>query len=125
MAGWTADELASIEQAEELELASQRTDGRLRSPVTMWVVREGDDLYVRSMHGRNGRWFRGTQARHQGHIRAGGVEKDVAFVVDTDPEVNKRIDAGYNSKYGRYGPKTVGGVVNDESRASTIKLQPR
>jgi aryl-alcohol dehydrogenase-like predicted oxidoreductase len=41
----------------------------------MWVVRDGEELYVRSMHGRSGAWFRDTQTRHQGHIRPGGVER--------------------------------------------------
>jgi len=124
-AAWGADGYTTVDQADELELASQRRDGSLRNPVTMWVVRDGDELYVRSMHGRSGAWFRGTQTRHQGHIRAGGVDKDVAFVVDADPAVNDRIDAGYRSKYRRYGANIIGSVVNPESRASTIKLVPR
>src|ERR671929_104609 len=49
------------------------------TPVTIWVVRVGDDLYVRSWHGRGGAWFRGTQGRHEGRIPAGGVEQDVTF----------------------------------------------
>ena len=124
MASWTSDELARIGQAEELELASLRQDGTLRDPVTMWVVRDGDDLYVRSMNGRSGAWFRGTQTRHEGHIRAGGVDRDVNFA-DADPAVNDRIDAAYRSKYRRYGANIIGGVVNPESRAATIKLVPR
>jgi hypothetical protein len=63
MSDWTPGELARIGQADELDLASVRRDGSLRNPVTMWVVRDGDDLYVRSMHGRAGAWFRGTQTR--------------------------------------------------------------
>jgi hypothetical protein len=125
MPGWTSNELGKIGNAEELDLSSMRRDGTLRDPVTMWVVRDGDDLYVRSMHGRSGGWFRGTQTRHEGHLRAGGVDKDVAFVVDTDPALNDRIDAVYRSKYRRYGTNIVGGVVNPASRASTIKLVPR
>ena len=125
MSGWTSDELARIGQADELDLASQRRDGSLRDPVTMWVVRDGDDLYVRSMHGRAGAWFRGTQTRRQGHIRSGGVDRDVTFIIDTDPALNNRIDAAYRSKYRRYGDRIVGGVVNPASRASTIKLVPR
>lgn len=125
MPGWTRNELAKIGQADELELTSKRRDGSLRSPVTIWVVRDGDELYVRSMHGRSGAWFRGTQTRHEGHIQAGGVDKDVAFVVDADPGVNGRIDAAYRSKYRRYAANIVGSVVNPESRAATIKLVPR
>ena len=79
MTGWTPEELVRIGLADELDLASQRRDGSLRDPVTMWVVRDGDDLYVRSMHGRAGAWFRGTQTRRQGHIRSGGVDKDVVL----------------------------------------------
>jgi hypothetical protein len=52
MPGWTNDELEAIDAAEELDLASVRRDGTLRGPVTMWVVRHGDDLYVRSVNGR-------------------------------------------------------------------------
>lgn len=125
MSSWTSAELAKIETAEELELASRRRDGSLRRPVVMWVVRDGGDVYVRSMHGRAGAWFRGTQTRREGHIRAGGVDKDVDFVVDTDPAVNERIDAAYRGKYRRYGANIIGGVVNPDARAATIKLVPR
>ncbi|MCP2329227.1 hypothetical protein HDA40_007734 [Hamadaea flava] len=124
MSGWTAEELDRIDHTDELELASQRRDGTLRDPVTMWVVRDGDDLYVRSMHGRAGKWFRGTQVRDAGHIRSGGVDRDVSFVVDDGKALNDRIDKAYTSKYGRYGANIVGGVVNPDSRAATIRLVP-
>src|SRR3989441_2529162 len=81
MTAWTSEELAEIGAAEELEIASVRRDGTLRDPVTIWVVPYGDSLYVRSVNGRDAAWFRGTQVRHEGHIQAGGVDKDVAFVV--------------------------------------------
>jgi hypothetical protein len=72
MTTWTSDELNKIGTAEELEIASLRRDGMLRNLVTIWVVRLGDDLYVRSVYGRTSAWFRGVQTRHEGYIRAGG-----------------------------------------------------
>jgi len=80
MTAWTSDELDKIAAAEELQIASVRRDGTLRKPVTIWVVRHGDDLYVRSAYGHTSGWFRRTLERHEGHIRAGGVDKDVLFV---------------------------------------------
>jgi hypothetical protein len=62
---WTSDELAKIEAADELQLASVRRDGTLRKPVIIWMVRHGDDLYVRSWRGRSSTWFRGVQDRHE------------------------------------------------------------
>jgi hypothetical protein len=123
MTTWTSDELDKIGKAEELQIASLRGDGTLRNPVTIWVVRHGDDLYVRCVNGRSGAWFRGVQTRHEGHIQAGGVEKDVTFVEEADPKVNDEIDAAYLTKYRRY-PQYVSPMVTPVVRAATIKLVP-
>ena len=124
MPAWTTDELDKIGKAEELELQSLRRDGTLRDPVTIWVIRLGDDLYVRPVKGRTGPWFRGTQTRHEGHISAGDVEKDVTFM-ETDPTLNDRIDAAYRNKYRRYASNIVGSIVTPQARSGTLKLVPR
>jgi hypothetical protein len=124
MTTWTSEELEKIGTAEELLIASLRRDGTLRKPVIIWVVRLGDDLYVRSVNGRTSAWFQGTQVRHEGHIRAGGVEIDVTYVEETDPGINDRIDAAYRTKYNRY-PQYVAPMVIPEARATTTKLVPR
>jgi hypothetical protein len=121
---WTSDELDRIGAAEELKLASVRHDGTLRPYVTMWVVRSGDDLYVRSAYGPNNSWFRRAKASGTGRIRAGGLERDVTFVGPA-PGVHAAIDAAYHSKYDRYGPRIVGSVVGPDAEAVTIKLVPR
>ena len=124
MTKWTSDELTKIGTAEELEIASLRRDGTLRNPVTIWVVRLGDDLYVRSVNGRTSAWFRGTQVRHEGHIQAGGVEKAVTFV-DAAPDINDQIDAAYRTKYRRYAASIISHIVSPKARSATIKLVPR
>ncbi len=125
MTTWTSEELTKIETAEELQIASLRRDGTLRKLVTIWVVRVGDDLYVRSVNGRSGAWFRGTQARHEGRIRAGGVDKDVTFVEESGPAVNDQIDAAYRAKYRRYAGSIVNSILTPAARSATIRLAPR
>lgn len=125
MAGWTSDELDKIGSAEELDLESMRQDGTLRKPVTMWVVRIGGDLYIRAVKGRAGPWFKGTQSRREGRIRSGGVEKDVAFVDETGPEINNQIDAAYRAKYRKYPSAYVDDVLTPQARQATLKLVPR
>jgi len=124
MTAWTTDELGKIDAADELEIASVRPDGTLRNPTTIWVARLGDDLYVRSVNGRTGSWFRGTQDRHEGHIRAGGVDKDVTFV-DPDPDIDDQIDDAYRTKYRRYAASIVDSILTAEARSATLKLVPR
>jgi hypothetical protein len=124
MTTWTSEELTKIGTAEELQIASLRRDGTLRNPVTIWVVRLGDDLYVRSVNGRTSAWFRGVQTRHEGHIRAGGVDKDVTFVEEAAPDINGQIDAAYRTKYRRYAASIINHITSPEARSATIKLVP-
>jgi hypothetical protein len=120
---WTKDELSKIDKADELQISARRQDGSLRNPVTIWVVRLGDDLYIRSVNGREGAWHRGTQVQHKGRIQAGGVDREVEFA-DADPVLNDQIDCAYRSKYQRYGARIVNTVLTPEARSSTIKLIP-
>lgn len=124
MTMWTSDELTKIGEAEELEIAALRNDGTLRKPVTIWVVRLGDELYVRSVNGRSSAWFRGVLVRYQGHIQAGGVDRDVSFVEQADPALNDQLDAVYRKKYRRYAASTRA-INSPGARSATIKLVPR
>jgi hypothetical protein len=118
------EELERIGSAEELEIASRRSNGTLSKPAPIWVVRVGDDLYVRSYKGQDGAWFRAAQSSGEGWVRAGGVAKEVTFVNETAPHLNDRIDAAYNVKYGRF-PQYVAPMLTAEVRATTLKLVPR
>jgi hypothetical protein len=121
---WTSDELSSIEAAQELEIAPRRRDGTLRKPVPIWVVRVGDDLYVRAAYGPGTGWHRVARVSRAGRIRAGGVEKDVT-IEDAGDAVNDEVDAAYRAKYRRFAGSIVDSVTNADARSSTLRLLPR
>jgi hypothetical protein len=120
---WTRDELKRIGGAEELRMAPLGPERAPRRPVPIWVVRVGDELYVRSWRGTGGGWFRAAKASRAARISAGGVEKDVALR-DAGDDVNDAVDAAYRAKYGRY-PSYVEPMVSTQARATTLKLVPR
>src|SRR5262249_48070662 len=120
---WTSDELSKIGAAEELQIAPLRQDGSLRKPVTIWVVRHGDDLFVRSVNGRTAAWFRGAQARHEAHIHASRVDKDGPPVEDTN--LTTAIDPASRTKHRRYAANIVSSALTMQARAATLKLVPR
>ena len=124
MTPWTSDQLDKVGRAEELQITPIRPDGTPRKPVTVWVVRHGDDLYVRSVRGRSAHWFRGTQETHEGRIRAGGVQQDVSFV-DAGHDIDNEVDAAYRAKYRRYAGNILNSVLTPEARSTTTKLVPR
>ena len=121
---WTNDELNRIGEADELSIITLRRDGTRRKPVTIWAVRVDHDIYVRSAYGLGAAWHRGTRARPEGHISAGGVDKGVAFQ-GAAPAATDAIDAAYHAKYRRHGAQYVASVTNPEARTTTIRLVPR
>ena len=124
MSNWTAEELAKVGAADELEIASVRPDGSLRPYVTIWVVRVGDDLYVRSYRGRDSAWFRAVLRRPEGRIRAGGVDRDVTFTEPADAG-NAVIDQAYRTKYAGYSRTYVEPMVSPKAQAATLRLIAR
>ncbi len=124
MTTWTPDELAKIGSAEEVQIATLRRDGTMRKPVTIWVARSDDSLYIRSVNGHEAAWFRGVQERHEGRIRAGGLEKDVTFVAAVH-DIDDEVDSAYRSKYRRYAGRILNSVLTPAARSTTLELAPR
>lgn len=111
--------------SDELQLASRRPDGTLRTPTTMWVVPHKNDLYERSVNGPDDTWYRRALERREGHIRAGGVDKDVTFATP-DEAMDDDIDAAYlPRKYSRYAAQTIDSITSPQARATTLRLVPR
>lgn len=123
--GWSADELQRFRDAAELQLATVRRDGSLRKAFRVWVVRVGDQVFVRAVGGRESPWFRGALSRHEGHVSLPGLSADVALVEwnGAASEV-EAIDAAYREKYGRYAG-LVGSTVTEVARTATLELVPR
>jgi hypothetical protein len=126
MAAWSRDELDRIGEADELEITTLRADGTPRKPVTIWVVRHGDALYVRAGAGRASAWFRNVQARRDGRIQSAGVDKEVFFEdAQADTTVNDGVDAAFRGKYGHHGEEWIAMLVSPLGRSTTTRLVPR
>lgn len=91
--------------------------------MTIWHVRVGDDLYVRSVNGPTAAWYRGARTRQQARIAAGGVDLDV-ILEDADHGLDDEIDAEYRSKYRRYAESTLRRITSPEARSTRLKLVP-
>ena len=99
MTDWTEEELTTINGPRETGIAPARPDGSFRSYVTIWIVRVGSDLYVRSWRGSGGSWFRQALRTGRGQVRADGKEHAVTFE-EAGPESQAAIDSAFRAKYG-------------------------
>lgn len=123
MATWNPTQLETIGAAREVEVSSLREDGTLTKPVTIWAVRVADELYVRSVRGDAGGWFKAAERRHEGRIEAGDAALDVTYE-DAPHHLDEEIDAAYKEKYG-YPSSPVDSITTDEAKATTIRVVPR
>jgi len=100
---WTPSERALLDRAPELQIASPRHDGSIRSFVTVWMVRVGADVYVRSGAGYGGvsRWLPRARDAGGGMVRVEDQEWPAAFThVDPADPIHADIDGAYVRKYG-------------------------
>ncbi|MCX7623342.1 MAG: DUF2255 family protein [Thermomicrobium sp.] len=124
MSAWSESELRAIGEAREIKLAPLRRDGTLRRPVTVWVVRVGDRLFVRSWLGEQGAWYRAARASGRGRLWVDSLVRDIRLRAETDPMVNEAIDAAYRTKYRRHPAQYVEAMVSPRARATTLELLP-
>jgi len=124
MSDWHEDALRRLGDAEEVRVTSVRSDGSSRQAVTTWVVRHGKELYLRSVRGKDGHWYRGAMERHEGRITTSGLHQDVTFV-ETGDELRHEIDAAFRAKYKRYAGRILDSVLTPQAQASTLRLVPR
>ncbi|GAA2031733.1 hypothetical protein GCM10009819_14580 [Agromyces tropicus] len=124
MSPWTDEQLDLIGDAEQLLVASERSDGSLRPFTTVWVARVGDDLYVRSAYGPRNGWYRRAKTSGAGRIKSAGVIRDVRFVhmPEGDDDLHTALDAEFRRKYADHSPAIVATVLGDDVRATTLRL---
>ena len=123
MRAWSAEELEHVERTDNVGLASRRKDGSLRRPVTIWAVRLGVAVYVRSAYGPDNPWYVRARASGFGRLTVAGRDVDIAFE-DAGPEVDDVVTAAFEAKYERHPPRTVASVVSADAVRCTLRLVP-
>ena len=124
MSAWAEAELSRFGASEEIEIAAVRKDGTVRAPRIIWVVRTGDELYVRAAYGPGSGWHRVARTSGHARISAQGVEQDVNIEA-ADERALDQIDAAYREKYGRRYASIVDTITDPAHRATTLRLLPR
>ena len=123
MPNWTNDQSVRLTDPQEVQVATRRRDGTLRRPTIIWIVRDGQRVFVRSTNGRDATWFRGAITTGTGQIIAAGQTYDVAFTEVTDATDLAAADAGYRAKYGHYA-SIVDHLEEDGPRSATLQVKP-
>jgi hypothetical protein len=118
---WSNEQLDAFGRAGEIDVAPRRDDGALGRSTTIWLVRVGDELFIRSYRGPDGGWHRAPTRTGRGRVSAGGTDYDVVFEPASDVD-QAAVDDAYGAKYGR--SSYVDAMVTADAAATTLRLAP-
>jgi hypothetical protein len=121
MSAWTAAELQALDRIGEVRVAGRRQDGSLRTLTIVWHVVVDGNLYVRSVRGVEGNWYKGVIRHHEGAISWDSITREVTYI--PDGTVDDQIDAAYFKKYGNGSPTRA--ITNATAKLTTLRIEPR
>ena len=106
----------------EIQIETSRGDGGPVHRTVIWIVVDGDNVYVRSVRGPAGRWYRELRANPHGAVHAGGRRVAVEAEPVTDPASNARVSDMLREKYQKRWPGPTAGMLREEVLPTTFRL---
>jgi hypothetical protein len=108
---------------EEIDIETSRGGDAPVHRTTIWPAVDGGAVYVRSLHGEAGRWYREALENPDVVLYLNGESIPARAVHASDPESIERASAGLQRKYA--DSPYVDTMVREEILGNTIRLEPR
>jgi hypothetical protein len=113
------DTLQALAVAKEVTIETERHPGL---PVTIWIVVCDETVFVRSVNGPKGRWYRDLAGGSGGTLAFDGIMAEVRAVAVRDEAAIAQVSRAYLDKY-RPSPWAEG-MVRPEVLGTTLQLEP-
>ncbi len=118
--GSSRAELDLIDRTEEVEIETTGAGGAVHKTI-IWVVVDGDDVFVRSHRGPDSRWYREALENPDVALHVGGSRVPAKAVLATDPDSIERTSAGILRKYS--DDSAAQSMVRPEVLPLTLRLE--
>jgi hypothetical protein len=120
MAKFDAETLRELRDAREVTI---RTDKHPKTGVVIWVVVADGEVFVRSVYGTRGRWYRDLAAGGAGMLEIASRQLAVQAVPESDPGAVDRASREYLRKY--QPSPYARAMVKPDMLPTTLRLEPR
>jgi hypothetical protein len=120
MAGFDADTLRQLREVREIAI---RTERHPKTAVVIWVVVAVDAVFVRSVQGARGRWYRDLAAGGTATLEFAGRQFAVTAMPEHDSDAIEHASQEYLRKY-RSSPYAQS-MIKSDVLPTTLRLEPR
>ncbi|HET6184056.1 MAG TPA: DUF2255 family protein [Acetobacteraceae bacterium] len=100
-----------------------RTAQHPEPPVVIWIVVSGSEVFIRSVRGAKGRWYKDLSAGGPAVIEIDGQRIDVVAIPAADAASVQRASREYLAKYA--ASPYAQAMVKPEVLPTTLRLEPR
>ena len=114
--------LVRLEEADEVEVRTERSDGSTAATL-IWIVVVDGVPYVRSYRGEQGWWYRRALASGRAELGVDGESIAVAVVPAASAGVDRDVSDAYAAKYGRRAPGPTEAMLTPPGVATTLRLE--
>lgn len=112
-----------LEEVKEVDLETSRAPDAPVHRTIIWAVVTDGVVYVRSLRGERGRWFRELMANPDAVLHVEGEAIPVRAERADDPESVERATDGFKRKYAK--SRSLDSMIRDEIAPTTVRLDPR
>jgi hypothetical protein len=119
-----SDTLLLIDGAREVRIETSRDEDAPTHRTTIWVVTVDGTVFVRSVRGGKGRWYREASANPAAALHVGDERIPVRAVPVTDDATIEAVSKAYQEKYGRTSPGSTRAMLQPETLPTTLGLEP-
>jgi hypothetical protein len=116
--------LQLLDETKEVRVETRRDEDAPVHRTTIWVVTVSGDVFVRSVRGEKGRWYREVSENPSAALHVGDRRIPVRAVPVTDEPTVGAVSEAYWSKYGRTSPGSTRAMVQPDTLPTTLKLEP-
>jgi hypothetical protein len=116
--------LKLLDEIREVRIETRRDDNSPEHRTIIWVVVVEGEVFVRSVRGPKGRWYREISSNPEGALHVGDNRILVRAPSATDDTTVDEVSAAIRSKYERSSPGPTAAMVRPEVLPTTLKLSP-
>jgi hypothetical protein len=119
-----AETLRLLDETREVRIETRRDGDSPEHRTIIWVVVVEGGVFVRSVRGQRGRWFREISSNPEGALHVQNNRLPVRAAPATEEATVDAVSAAYRSKYQQSSPASTEAMVRPETLPTTLKLSP-
>ena len=116
--------LDALDGTDEVHVETSRDASSPKHETVIWAVVVDGDVFVRSVRGEKGRWYREASANPDVTLRVNDRRVPVRAVPETDARTIERVGEAIREKYGASYPGPTAAMLREEVLATTLRLLP-